>query len=180
MKFKVPWDVVRRKGREIFGRYKYVLLMVLVGAVFLLWPTTEETKKESGGESARTAEESEFSLRETEERLSETLSKVQGAGDVTVMLTVRGGVRQILAEDEVSQLGEDGSSKVERSVVTLSGGSGAGEKTVVLQRLEPEFQGAVVVCEGGDNARVKLKLIEAVAALTGLGTDKITICKGKG
>lgn len=179
MKFKIPWEVVQKKGREIFGRYKYVLLMVLVGAVFLLWPTAEETKKESGGESTG-AEESEFSLRETEERLSRTLSRVQGAGDVTVMLTVRGGVRRVLAEDEASQLDEDGSSKVERSVVTLSGGSGAGEKTVVLQTLEPEFQGAVVVCEGGDNARVKLKLMEAVAALTGLGTDKITICKGKG
>ena len=43
-----------------------------------------------------------------------------------------------------------------------------------------ETSGAVVVCEGGGDASVRLKLMEAVSALTGLGTDKIAICKGKG
>ena len=37
----------------------------------------------------------------------------------------------------------------------------------------------VVVCPGGEDPAVQLRLVEAVADLTGLGTDRITICKGR-
>ena len=37
---------------------------------------------------------------------------------------------------------------------------------------------ALVVCPGGNDPAVKLQISEAVAALTGLGADKISICKG--
>lgn len=178
MKIPIPWDVMTQKGKEFLGRYKYVLLMIGAGLVFLLWPSGGGTETKPAAE-AETAAES-FSVRETEERLSEVLSKVHGAGEVTVMLAVQGDGRQVLAEDEASTQNGDGTGKVERSTVTLSAGSGSGEKAVVVQRLNPTYLGAVVVCEGGDNGKVKLKLMEAVASITGLGTDKITICKGKG
>ena len=62
--------------------------------------------------------------------------------------------------------------------MVLSGGSGR-EEPVALQQLAPQFQGAVVVCPGGEDPAVQLRLVEAVADLTGLGTDRITICKGR-
>ncbi len=37
--------------------------------------------------------------------------------------------------------------------------------------------GAVVVCEGADNASVKLDILRAIGSYTGLGSDKITILK---
>ena len=40
-------------------------------------------------------------------------------------------------------------------------------------------QGALVVAQGSDDPRVKLALSEGVSALTGLGADQISICKGK-
>lgn len=178
MKFKIPWDVMKEKGRKLLGRYKYVLLLALVGVLLLLWPAGKDKGETTAQPSSGAAEV--FTLEEMEARLSQTLSKVQGAGDVSVMLTLQSRQRQILASDEVSVLDADGSSRLERSTVILSGGTGAGETPVVLQEVMPSYQGALVVCEGGDNAKVKLKLLEAVAALTGLGTDKITICKGKG
>ena len=42
----------------------------------------------------------------------------------------------------------------------------------------PEKGVALVVCPGGNDPAVKLQISEAVAALTGLGADKISICKG--
>ena len=63
------------------------------------------------------------------------------------------------------------------STVTL--GRGSGEQSVVpLQTLAPQFRGALVVCPGGEDPQVRLKLAEAVSALTGLGADRISICKG--
>ena len=59
-------------------------------------------------------------------------------------------------------------------------GSGSGQEAVQLTRRYPTFQGALVVCEGGDDAGVRLLMTQAVSALTGLGTDRITVCKGGG
>ena len=54
----------------------------------------------------------------------------------------------------------------------------SGQQDVVpLQTVAPEFRGALVVCPGGGNAQVRLKLIEAVSALTGLGSDRIAVVR---
>ena len=63
------------------------------------------------------------------------------------------------------------------STVVISRGSGS-EETVALQEIAPQYQGALVVCPGGGDPAVRLQLSEAVSALTGLGADRITICKG--
>ena len=64
------------------------------------------------------------------------------------------------------------------STVIISNGDRS-EETVALQQLSPQYQGALVVCSGGDDPAVRLCLSDAVSALTGLGADKISICKGK-
>ena len=43
----------------------------------------------------------------------------------------------------------------------------------------PQFQGALIVSEGADNAQVRWSIVCAVSALTGLGSDKITVVKMK-
>ena len=37
--------------------------------------------------------------------------------------------------------------------------------------------GAAVVCDGADNAQVRLAIVRAVSDCTGLGSDKITVLK---
>ena len=41
------------------------------------------------------------------------------------------------------------------------------------------WTGAVIVCEGGESAAVRLRLTQAVRALTGLSADKIAVIKGR-
>ena len=41
----------------------------------------------------------------------------------------------------------------------------------------PTYRGALVVCQGGDRADVKLAVTEAVSALTGLSSDRVTVAK---
>jgi len=48
-----------------------------------------------------------------------------------------------------------------------------------VQTLEPEYRGALVVCEGAASAAVRLEVTQAVAALTGIGTDHIVVSKMK-
>lgn len=136
-------------------------------------PSHREKEGEAREETEQT--QSAFDLAATEARLSQALSKIHGAGEVTVVLTVANGPRQILAEN-VDRDGSQGEEKTE--TVVLSRGSGS-QETVTVQEIYPRYQGALLVCAGGDDPTVRLQLTEAMSALTGLGADKISISQGK-
>ena len=104
--------------------------------------------------------------------MERALSQVEGAGEVRVVLTLDSDGRQILAQDQERDREGGGSS------TTVTVGRGSGQQEVVpLQTLAPEFRGALVVCQGGDRADVKLAVTEAVSALTGLSSDCVTVAK---
>ncbi len=165
------WSKLREPGRwkELLSRYRAILLVLAAGLLLMLMPTGEGEEQPS---QTQTEAEERFVLEEFEKKLADTLSQIQGAGKSRVMLTLKGGSRQILAQDAQ----RDG-NRLHTSAVIL--GKGSSTQTVVpLQTLGPEFQGAVVVCQGGDDPAVRLRLSAAVSALTGLGSDRILICKG--
>ena len=162
MKDLSEWLGKLGKLTGLFQKYKYVLLVILVGAALLLLP-------ELGG--------ADNQPEDTERRLAQVLSQIDGAGEVSVMLTVEGGTRQVLAQDTTSAQ-DEGGSEASRTTVVLSQGSGV-QQAVPLQQLSPQFRGALVVCSGGDDPQVRLALTQAVAALTGLGADRISVCPGR-
>ena len=165
------WPGAAQKWKEALGRYQYALLIIAVGVVLLLLPVGGR----DGAEEAVPAqtEGTAFDLEAFEENLARTLSQVEGAGQAQVVLTLDGGSRQVLARNQ----DREGDGGVSNTVVTVGKGSGQ-QEAVPIQTVAPQFRGALVVCPGGGDAQVRLKLIEAVSALTGLGADKISVCQG--
>ena len=160
--------------RGALWKYRYVLLVVLVGAVLLLLPTGGGARAQPDGTAAGAA--LDYDPSELEARLEAVLARGEGAGEVEVVLTGRSGPRQVLAEDRTQEREGDRESG-ESTTVLLSRGS-AGEETVAVEQRSPQFRGALVVCSGGDDPAVRLTLTQAVSAVTGLGADRISICKG--
>ena len=159
----------------VIKRYRYVLLVIAAGVVLLALPSGGGTAQSSPAVPA--GEEERFSVEELEHKLERTLSQIDGAGDVQVVLTVRSGMLRVLAQDGTLEQDSQGVQRQTETVV-ISSGSGT-QEAVLVQQIYPQFQGALVVCPGGDSPAVRLRLTEAVAALTGLGADKISVCKGK-
>lgn len=173
MKFK--WKTPgTEKLLKILGQYKFVLIVIAAGIILLLWPTDAKEETASAEEGQMSGEE-RFSVEELEDRLSEALSRVAGAGKVTVVLTVKSGMERVLATDTTASQSDD-RREVEEQTVIIS--TGDGEEAVLITQRYPTFLGALIVCEGGDDPNVRLQLTQAVAVLTGLGTDRITVCKG--
>ena len=164
------WDLsgLAERGKQQWQRYKYVLLVVLAGAVLLLLPGGESRGEKN---ELPVQSDSQFDVERVERKLERALSQISGAGEVTVVLTLKESSRQILARD--TQVSE---REQRAETVVVSTGSGT-QGTVPLQSIYPKYQGALVVCTGGGDARVKLELLEAVRALTGLSAEKISICK---
>ena len=107
--------------------------------------------------------------------MEEILGKIEGAGRLQVMLTLKSGARLYLAEDTEESVQDNGQQR-QKETVTVNRGSGY-EDVVITQQIYPLYQGAVVACQGGDKAAVRLAITEAVAALTGLNSDKISVVK---
>ena len=160
------------KIKETTKAYRLVWLVILAGLVLLALPSGKE---EEAQEEETPAAATQFDLAAMEDRLAQALSRIDGAGEVTVVLTLQDGPRQVLAQN-VDRDGEEGREQTE--TVVLSRGSGS-QEPVSVQELYPSDQGALLVCPGGDDPTVRLKLTEATSALTGLGADKISISKGK-
>ena len=163
--------------RRIWDRYKYAALVALIGAGLLLWPSGQETSSPSA-EETETAEEAAAAL-ETE--LETMLSAMDGVGQARVLLTVDSDGERHLAQDtELTYSGDTAAPEdySRRSEPVLVGGGSSGQ-VVVTRRMYPTYRGALVVCPGGDLAEVRLAVTEAVAALTGLTADRITVAKSQ-
>lgn len=162
--------------RKAWDKYKFVALVVLVGAVLLLWPSGEKTVSSTSGQ---TAAESMTDTAQLQREMEEILSKISGVGQVQMMLTVdTDGQRQLAQDVELSYSGSVSAPEdYSRSSQTVLVDGGSGDETVVTETRYPTYRGALVVCEGGDRADVRLAVTEAVAALTGLPASRITVAK---
>lgn len=161
------------KARALWKKYRLAALVVLAGVVLMLLPGGTSGEKQE----TQAAEEG-FSLEDTERRMAEVIGAIDGVGRVRVMLTLRSGETLSLAEDSSASRGSGGDELQESQVLTVNRGSGR-QEVVVTQRMYPVYQGAVVVCQGAGDSRVRLTVIEAVAVLTGLSSDRISVVKWK-
>ena len=167
---------IRKKLGKTIIKNRYILIILAVGLLLLLWPSSRnKTDKNTDAEMSIP----EFSISDEEERIKTALSKIDGVGRIDVTLTLKSGISQKLAENSrgSSRSGEQGTdSDSDTTVVTLSSGSGT-QTAVAVKYYYPEYQGALVICEGGSNPDVKLQVTSAVSALTGLGSDRISVLK---
>lgn len=158
------------------GKLKYPALILLLGLMLMLLP--ERTAKTPAEETQPA--ESEPSLAIEERRLETLLSKVQGAGTVEVMLSLKSGESVAYQTDTSlqTQNGEQESARQESTTVLRSAGSGS-QQPLVRQVDGPVYLGAIILCQGADSPGVRLALVEAVSSITGLGADQITVVKMK-
>ena len=153
-----------RRFTGFLSKYRYAFLVLLVGLALMLLPSgKEETPQEQSG-NPQVSQEQDLT-----EELTQILSMIQGVGRVQVMLTVEEG------QVTVYQYNESGSGK---DTVIITDEDRA-ESGLVQQVIPQKYRGAIVVCQGADSAAVRLSVIEAVAKVTGLGTDRISVLKMK-
>lgn len=164
----MDWVTVKQKLTQLWKKYKYPIIVFGLGIGLLLIPDQDSTPKTK---EAAVQTVQQLSM---EERLEQILSQIQGAGKVSVMVTVsKGAYSQYLQDADTDA---DGSYKTDSVLIT----DGDRNQQPVLQQVLPEtYQGVIVVCQGGANASVRLNIIEAVSRVTGLGTDKICVLKMK-
>ena len=100
----------KTKAMDLLDKFKYPLLILVLGVILMLLPTGSAKSEEAEGD----------------ERIQQMLSSVEGVGEAQVIIS---------------------------------------------------DNGVVVVCRGAENAAVRLDIIRAISADTGVGSDRRTILK---
>ena len=164
----MDWVTIRKEGKRYFEKYKFLLLILAIGIFLMNFPgDTEEIPPETTIQMADKID--------LEQRLQEILCKIQGVGEVQVLLTEASGDEYRYQTDD--QMGADGIVTKRETVMIRD--ENRMETGLIRVILRPTYQGAMVVCQGGDNAAVRLSITEAVANVTGIPSSRITVLKMK-
>ena len=153
------------------SRYTRLLLIALVGALgaalIIFGGSFDKKDTDEVAATDPYADANAYAI-EVQTRVEQLLSEVRGAGDVTVLVSLKGGYRTVYASNAQS------SSSGYKSEVVMSG-SGSAEKALVAAYENPEIAGVGIVCSGADDPEVRRQMIELVAAALNISTNKIFV-----
>lgn len=168
------------------------LILVLAGILILIIALPTDTKEKKQAEEAKEniSKENntmEASKDEIERKLEDILEKIDGAGDVKVMITYQDSGTQVVEKDKntsENSLEESDSTGGVRSTKeqqlqesTVYEDADAGNTPFVSKELLPKVEGILIVASGGDNQKVKQNISEAVLALFQVEAHRIKIVK---
>ena len=158
-----------KQAKNLIAQNKYMVLILALGLVLMAFPSRSQEIPSSQPEVLPTES--------AQEQLAQILGQIRGVGRVRILLTVAQGEQTVYVYDEnTSDTADSAAFRKEAVVITDSSRSQSG---LVTQVLPPVYLGAVVVCQGGDQPGVRLAIVEAVSAATGLTSDKISVLKMK-
>ena len=120
------------------------------------------------------AEDCAQTERDIEQRLTELISRIDGAGSCTVMVTLDTSSQRVYAEERSSSSSTGDSvraSSQDSSVVLAGSGKEALETGTVL----PQVRGVAVVCAGAANPAVREKIANAVCGALGIRLSRVCV-----
>lgn len=169
-----PWDKLKKiKNIEV------IIGIFILAIILLVYAATTDGKK-----SAPVTASATDSYAETEDRLEKLLSEVDGAGDVSVMITYSGTKKVVTAEsvEQTSNTKSDNSAGSSYTVTTTTSETSpvlSGGNAVILQELNPDVVGVVIVAEGARDIGVRLELLRLTATALNVDESVIAISAAK-
>ena len=167
----MDWIGMKNKAQNLFKKYRYAILILVVGAALMLIPGRSAASPQTNTEPTPQAEQTTIT-----QELTQILGQISGVGKVQVMLTVASGEMTVYQYDENSNAGENGSIRKDTVIIT---DSDRNESGLIQQVIPAKYLGAVIVCDGADHPAVCLAVVDAVSKVTGLGADRICVLKMK-
>ena len=115
-----------------------------------------------------------------EERLSEMVSSIDGAGRAEVMVTLNNGVEYVYANEEKSNTdhsenGEQISVRDDNQKTVVTVDAGNGKEGLLITEIQPTVRGVVVACEGAANEAVALRVVTAVRTALDIAEKRVCV-----
>ena len=170
-----------------------ILLVITIIIINNIWQGDKTTNKQDNTVNSKqlavkdnkTNDNQNGNSDDLEFKLESILSKIQGVGDVKVMLNFSES-KQVVAmfneNSKVSNTEETDTSGGVRKIQETDTQKDViyqetdGEKTPMTEKIiEPKIEGAIITAKGASDVNVKTNIVQAVEAVTGLATHKIQV-----
>lgn len=190
--FSKKTDVSNKKNMENLIVF-LVILVITVIVINIIWNDDKKEESNTQGKTLAktditqnteviTTEQDEYNLK-TE--LEQTLSKINGVGKVTALITYSESSQIVAMYNQNSKESTTEETDTNGGIRTINEKDTNkevifkeenGEKIPVTEKLiMPKIEGAIIIAEGANNAEVKSNIIQAVEVVTGLATHKIQV-----
>ncbi len=154
---------------------KKTAIIIFVGVLGVVMLVISELVPEPQPAEAETSQPQsgyETYAQDTEKRLEEMISSIQGAGATKVMVTLECSDENVYAVEEKSN-----DSSYENSVVLAE--TEDGEGGILLKVTQPKIRGVAVVCAGGASPAVRQSIIDTLTAVLDISSARISIATMK-
>lgn len=142
--------------------------------------------KTDTSQNSYTAEEYETHL---EKELADLITKIQGVGNASVMVTLERTKQSVYAKEEKvsGQTTKDQSNGLmrdetdqsnETNYILVKDADGS-EQALSVTEIQPIVKGVVVVCDGGSSPAVQQNVIDAVTTALGISSARVCVIKAK-
>ncbi len=166
-----------------------VVVVLIICVMFLIYfgtnkeNTTSTTKSNNSTIDIQYISASQYA-KDLEGKLEETLSQIQGAGNVSVVITLESSSELIIAKTiETTKKSESVTTNgtttktenveiIEKPLI-VSGKNG--DEPIILLEVMPKISGIVVVAQGATDINVKLNILKALQALLTIPNGNIEI-----
>lgn len=107
-----------------------------------------------------------------EKELCEMLGNISGVGEVKVMVTISGTTEYEYAQELVKDNNEKSESYKNQYVLIDNNG----KKEALIKKInKPTISGVAVVCNGGDDFKVKERIVRAVSTVLGISSNSVCV-----
>lgn len=177
------WDKVPllQKLKNI-KHIELIVVAIFIVILMIIYLSSGQSKTKSS-----TSTGAEFDINKyaenLEKRLTAVISEINGAGKVSVMITLDGGMSYEYAKEceEVttsSSLTGGTNTKTTSSESVVIVNQNGKSTPLVVREIYPDVSGVVVVSSGASNVAVKMNIINAVTTLLGVSDNKIQVIIG--
>lgn len=160
---------------EKFKQSKHKERLLIVACIFgvvLILLSEIKLPATASKKSAQTDYQQYISI--LEDKTESIISSIDGVGKCKVMITLQETDESFYAQNLDENKNSGYISKKSEYVLYEDNNN---DSPVLIKQSFPKVMGVAVVCQGGNNANVKEKIISAVSSLFGISTAKISVSK---
>ena len=161
-------------------KIQYLAIALIMAVVLLLYFSTLTSDGEK--QQQREQVQAEQTTAEIEDKLKTILSKVDGAGEVDVVINYESSSELVPAMSEQSNISSNQSETTSsetknenRDIATIK--EGGDTSALIIKEIQPVVRGVIIVAEGAGDIGVRLQLLEAVQTFLDVSAEKVEVLK---
>ncbi len=179
-----------KKAVSIFNtdkKIKWIVLIGMIGILLILLSEILPQNTKTPQDAVSVSIDNETFCRQTEEKIYNLVSSIQGVGEAQVWVTLESGAEYVYLQEEirntdttkdydsegVKTLREKDNSEQKYILVNKNGE----EQPLLQKQLEPTVQGVVIVCEGAGSAQVNEQVVNAVTCALGISSNRVYVAQ---